>query len=93
MANNGILRRLQQLGRVIGHRARHTIVIKVPTLLTPIAGSVECASTVAPETRAEADELLEVVGVDEEDFIIEVAHFYEAAATNGHTEPVPIPAP
>ena len=93
MPNNGILRRLQQLGRAIGHRARRTIVIKVPTLLTVVEGSVENTSTVTPETRAAADELLQAVDVSDEDLVVEVAHFYSAPKANGHSEPVPIPMP
>jgi hypothetical protein len=93
MPNNGILRRLQQLGRVIGHRRARLIVIKVPTLLTPVDGSVESTSTVTPETRAAADELLQVVDVSDEDLVIEVASYHEAPRTNGHSEPAPIPMP
>lgn len=93
MPNNGIIRRLQQLGRVIGHRRARMIVIKVPTLLTPVEGDVESLSTVTPETRALSDELLQAVGVGDEDLVIEVSCFYSDPKPNGHTEPVPIPVP
>lgn len=93
MPNNGIIRRLQQLGRVIGHRRARMVVIKVPTLLTPVEGSPENVSTVTPETRAAADDLLQAVGVCDEDLVIEVAHYYETSRTNGLEQPAPIPAP
>ena len=83
--NAGFEKRLEQLGRVVGYRASRTIVLKLPTLLTPIEGSVEMASTILPEVRAAADELLHAVDVSGEDMVIEVARFYQAQ------EPTPLP--
>ena len=91
--NAGFEKRLEQLGRVVGYRASRTIVLKLPTLLTPIEGSVEMASTILPEVRAAADELLHAVDVSGEDMVIEVARFYEAQEPNGKDEPVPPPTP
>ena len=73
--NAGFEKRLEQLGRVVGYRASRTIVLKLPTLLTPIEGSVEMASIVLPEVRAAADEMLEAIDVSDEDTVIEVARF------------------
>jgi hypothetical protein len=66
-------------------------VIRVPTLLAPVEGSIENTSTVTPETRTEADALLRAVDVSDEDLVVEVRHFYSDPKPNGHTEPVPIP--
>lgn len=70
-----------------------TLIIKVPLLLTPIEGSVECSSTILPEVRAVVDDMLRVVGVTDQDTVVEIATFYQASKTNGESEPVPIPAP
>jgi hypothetical protein len=51
------------------------------------------ASTVPPEVRAAADELLHAIDVGDEDMVIEVARFYEALKTNGDSEPQPPPTP
>ena len=83
--NAGFEKRLEQLGRVVGHRASRTIVLKLPTLLTPVEGSVEMTSTVPPEVRAAADGLLHAIDVSGEDMVIEVARFYQAQ------EPTPLP--
>jgi hypothetical protein len=84
-------RRLSALEKEVGSRAERTIVVKVPTLLTPIEGSVETTSTITPETERALDEMLHAIGVTDADTVIEIAHFYPASTTNGHTEPSPIP--
>jgi hypothetical protein len=89
---SGIEKRIEALEQQVGSRRTRTITIKIPTLLTPIEGSVECASTVTPDTEAAVAELLRVVGFADEDTLIEIAHFYQEAKTNGHSEPVPIPS-
>jgi hypothetical protein len=89
---SGIEKRIEALEQQVGSRRTRTITIKIPTLLTPIEGSVECASTVTPETRAATDEMLHAIGVTDQDTLIEIAHFYQEAKTNGHSEPVPIPS-
>jgi hypothetical protein len=86
-------KRIEELERRIGSRQSRLIVITIPTLLTPVEGSIESASTVTPETRAAADGLLRAVGACDADLIVEVAHFYRASVTNGGSEPEPIPAP
>jgi hypothetical protein len=92
MASNGVLRRLQHLGRVIGHRRARWITVKIPTLLSSIEGSVDSKATVTPETRAAADELLRAIDVTDEDSIIEIRSFYWSS-TNGASEPEEVPAP
>jgi hypothetical protein len=48
-------KRLEQVGRTVNHRAAKTIVIRIPTLLTPIEGSVENSSNnVIPPARDRA---------------------------------------
>jgi hypothetical protein len=46
---NSFEKRLEQLGRTVGKRRERTIVIKVPTALTPIESSVECDAVVTKE--------------------------------------------
>jgi hypothetical protein len=90
---NSLLKRLDQIAKYLSASSGRTIGIKVPVLLTPAAGSVESTATVAPETQAALDEILEALKITAADLVIERRTFYEAPATNGGTEPVPVPLP
>jgi hypothetical protein len=90
---NALLKRLDQIAKYLTASSGRTIGIKVPVLLTPTAGLVESTATVAPETQAALDEILDALSVTDADLIIERRTFYEAPATNGQTEPVPVPLP
>ena len=83
--NASFEKRLEQLGRVVSHRRSRTIVLKLPTLLTPIENSVEMDPTVLPEVRAAVDALLQAIDVSDEDTVIEIARFYQAQ------DPTPLP--
>jgi hypothetical protein len=87
---SGVEKRIEALEQKVGSRRARTIVIKVPTLLSPIEGSVESRATITPETEAAVDEMLRVIGVGEEDTLIELARYYEVK-TNGGSEPEPTP--
>jgi hypothetical protein len=87
------LKRLEDMERAVRFRRLRTITVRIPTLLTPVAGSVEMDATVEPEVRAKADEMLEAIRVTDADTIVELALFYEAPKTNGGTEPEQIPDP
>jgi hypothetical protein len=69
-------KRLETLSRAIGNSRARTIAIRIPTLLTPHARSVESVATVAPETQAEVDEILQALNVTDEDMVITVCRFY-----------------
>jgi hypothetical protein len=86
---SALLKRLDQIVRMLNIHGARTIVIEVPTMLVPIEGSIENDGVVAPEIRAMADELLNEAGVTDNDMVIEIASFYQQAKTNGHSEPEP----
>jgi hypothetical protein len=91
--SGSLIKRLDELLRRLRVGGSRTIVLKVPTMLTPIEGSVENSSTVTPETEAAVDEILEEIGATDDDFIIQVARFYLETKTNGGSEPEPKPLP
>lgn len=68
-------KRLQQLGDAINYRGARTIVITVPTKVTPVPNSVEVDAIVTPETRVAVDAILEAIGVGEQDTVVEVSRF------------------
>lgn len=72
---SNFLKRLEQIGNTIRYRNAKTIVIAVPTQLLPIEGSVEMDATVTEETRAAVDEILQALGVGEQDTVIEIARY------------------
>jgi hypothetical protein len=71
----GYEKRLEQVGRTFGSRNAKTIVIAVPTQLIPIEGSVDSDAIVTEETRAAVDEILRVIGANEQDTLIEIARY------------------
>jgi hypothetical protein len=93
VSNDSTLRRLDELLRRLRISGARTILLKVPTRLTPIKGSVEMASEVVPEVQAEIDAILTALGVTSDDFIIQVARFYEAPKPNDGNKPKPVPGP
>jgi hypothetical protein len=90
---SAIEKRIASLEHQVGSGRERTIVIKIPILLTPVEGSVECAPNVTPEIRAAVDEMLHAVGYTDVDTVIEIIRFYQASKTNGNTEPTPVPSP
>jgi hypothetical protein len=89
----GVEKRIEALEQQVGSRRARWIVIKIPTLLTPIEGSVENDALVTPETEAAVDEILRGVGVTDQDTVIGLSHFYQQTKTNGESEPKPTPLP
>jgi predicted P-loop ATPase/GTPase len=90
---NSLLKRLEQISKYLTASGGRTIGIRVPTALSPMPDSVESQATVAPETQAAVDEILDALNVTDADLVIEIRSFYTAPATNGQTEPVPVPLP
>jgi hypothetical protein len=89
-SNNGLLKRLDELMRQLRIRGERTIVVKVPTVLSSVEGSVEFEATVTPEVEEQVGELLKSIGADNNDTEIRIASFYPEVKTNGHTEPVEV---
>lgn len=85
------LKRLEDIERAVRFRRARTIVLRLPTLLTPAEGSVEMDATVEPEVRAKADEMLEALRVNAGDTVVEIAAFYAAPKSSSGTEPEPAP--
>ena len=71
----GFAKRLEDLGAAIKFRHARTIVVSVPTQLTPVPHSVEMTAAVMPETRRAVDALLETLLVGEQDLVIEVSKY------------------
>ena len=75
MNSTGFLKRLEQVGRTLSFRNEKTVVVTVPTKLIPIEGSVECDAVVTEETRTAVDEILQAIGVGDQDLVIEFAKY------------------